>query len=734
MRICLVSHGFPPLERTGVENYTAALAAELAARGHTVEVFAPRVRAELPQLSLRREERDGYGVNWITTNVPPRDPEEALEVPGVAGRFGDFLDRERPQVVHFQHLVKLGIGLVDQARRRDIATVYTAHDYYAVCHRYTLLRPDLSRCEIVGDSMLCARCDLALGHLNGKEGLGDYQMGVLPEQLDEGEGDALRELLDEGEPEALGHSLDELDAVFDRRQELDGRRAQAYGALDRILAPTRFLASQLVRGGIDPDKVQVLPYGIDTSHVAGVPPVAPRADAPLRFGFLSGLSKHKGVHVLIEAFRRLREPAELAIWGYSSDEPYVERMRAAAAEAGAVWRGGFDRDELAGCLAETDVVVVPSIWVENQPIVIREAFAAGRPVIAPRLGALPESVNDGVDGLLYEPDDADALAAALARCVREEGLVAKLAAGIQPVHEVAGQCDELEPVYAEVGAERRLPRDDGLPASVRAFAERYDELRTLPTRTLYERALQGLEKLRAGFGGEPGGTSVEDLLRRALKSGSRVQTRLRDQRREADWMKETLDFEQQEVTWMRTVVADHEAAIRALEEERDWLRSVVQGKEQEVAWLSSELDKVRGEVLRAAGVGEQVGMHLKNTAELGLAALQAQEHVLGEEVRPLLEILERVTRENGETPPDAPRRRASDDPALLESLVQDVREGARRLMELENELAWRRSEMQGALVQSNRRLAKIFLARTGLGSRINRWRIEDARRAGEASE
>ena len=54
MRVCLVSHGFPPHERTGVEVYTAALAAELARQGHAVEVLAPRRAPDLPELSLSR--------------------------------------------------------------------------------------------------------------------------------------------------------------------------------------------------------------------------------------------------------------------------------------------------------------------------------------------------------------------------------------------------------------------------------------------------------------------------------------------------------------------------------------------------------------------------------------------------------------------------------------------------------------------------------------------------------
>jgi glycosyltransferase involved in cell wall biosynthesis len=184
MRICLVVHGFPPVERTGVENYTLGLAKALARAGHRVEVFVPRKDPLLADLALRREERGGYAVNWITNNHDPSGPREALMVPELVRAFRAFLERERPEIVHFQHLIKLGLELVDVARERGLPTAYTAHDYYPVCHRYTLLRPDLSRCDVRGDSRACARCDLAQAHLNAQPGLGDYQAGVLPSQLD----------------------------------------------------------------------------------------------------------------------------------------------------------------------------------------------------------------------------------------------------------------------------------------------------------------------------------------------------------------------------------------------------------------------------------------------------------------------------------------------------------------------------------------------------------------------
>jgi hypothetical protein len=109
MRICLVSHGFPPYERTGVENYTAALAASFARRGHQVEVFAPRAEPTLPEHSLRREGRGRFGVNWLTVNRAPNGPREMLLFPQARVAFAELLERERPEIVHFQHVFKLGV-------------------------------------------------------------------------------------------------------------------------------------------------------------------------------------------------------------------------------------------------------------------------------------------------------------------------------------------------------------------------------------------------------------------------------------------------------------------------------------------------------------------------------------------------------------------------------------------------------------------------------------------------
>ena len=640
MRICLVVHGFPPHELAGVEAYTLGLARALAARGERVDVLALCRDRGLPDRALRRQERDGFALHWLNSLRDPQDPAEALDPPGLAQRFGQFLDREQPEVVHFQHVVKLGLGLIEAALERRIPTLYTAHDYFPICHRITLLRPDLERCPTPGQPALCTRCDLALGWLNRQPDLGDYHMGVRPAQLAPEAAAGLAAIL-AAEPEAGPLPRAEWEAALVRRYDLDLRRAQVFGRLERILAPTRFLAQRLAAGGLDPARIRHLPYGIEVRGLNDLPAPDP-AGRPLVVGYVGSATKHKGVDVLLEAFALLQaEPGRrgrfrLELFGDSTDRAFVGQLERRARELGAGWNGAYDPSGLATVLAGLDLLVVPSIWVENQPLVIREAFAARRPVLASRVGALPESVRDGVDGLLFEPGDPADLARALARLLDEPGLFGRLVGGIAPVKTSAEQAAELlaeyrdlcagSPPRIELGWSRDLPHLTDL-------AQRHAELSSLPLRDLFAHSLAGLEGLRELFGLPARATP--ELLASAFGPRSRIQELLRDQGAELEHLRLALQGRQQaeghlerENRYLREELASRAAElagrarqveeldgekqrerlwldslIAALERERDWLREQVAGLERERQWLKDQLaglererDWLKGEV------------------------------------------------------------------------------------------------------------------------------------------
>src|SRR4029077_20120414 len=92
--------------------------------------------------------------------------------------------------------------------------------------------------------------------------------------------------------------------------------------------------------------------------------------------------------------------------------------------------GSVPHDRMPEHLNRLDVLVLPSVWLENSPLVIKEAFAAGLPVVTSDLGGMREKVRGEVDGLLFEPGNAPALAAQLRRLQSEPGLFERLRSGI----------------------------------------------------------------------------------------------------------------------------------------------------------------------------------------------------------------------------------------------------------------------------------------------------------------
>jgi glycosyltransferase involved in cell wall biosynthesis len=102
-----------------------------------------------------------------------------------------------------------------------------------------------------------------------------------------------------------------------------------------------------------------------------------------------------------------------------------------------------------------DVLVVPSLWLENSPFVVHEAFLAGVPVVAARIGGLADLVEHERNGLLYEATSAAALAAVLHRLVEEPGLLARLAAAVPVVKGIDEDAREWDARYVEALENRR---------------------------------------------------------------------------------------------------------------------------------------------------------------------------------------------------------------------------------------------------------------------------------------
>jgi len=461
MRVLHAIHDFLPRHQAGSEIYCFELCRALQARGLGVHVLCAEYDPAREHGLLAWRAHDGIGVTEVINNWVFAGFAESYASPLLGRRLGQVLDVVQPDVLHVHNLLNLSLELPALARERGVPVVATLHDYTLVCpsggQRVHLAEQHV--CHTI-DTERCSRC---------------FPQHALHAQLVFGRtvlarpgGRQAARLLDRARrrlPRALGtlrRAAAHAPAPALAAADVDRRLARAravFAAVDLFVAPSPALAEEYRRLGLLDEKLCVSDYGF--------PPLGPlprrrpeRRPGPLRVGFAGTLVWHKGVHVLIEAVRRLPpDGCELLIFGDPEVFPdYAADLRRRSAGLAVRFMGRFDRAAAPAAYAQMDVLAVPSLWPENSPLVIHEAFQAGLPVVGSRLGGTADLVAHGTSGLLYEAFSAADLAAALRRLIEEPGLRDRLAAGVPAVKSIDQDAREWEERYRRLAPRREAAR------------------------------------------------------------------------------------------------------------------------------------------------------------------------------------------------------------------------------------------------------------------------------------
>jgi len=410
MRILQVVHQYPPEKIGGTEIYTQNLSRALRNRGHEVIVFRRGETSARRRLGMRLGS-DGLKI-YTLYDVTPSNPLLAFlssyRNPFVDESFSEVLEEEVPDLVHFQHLKDLSGNLVTIAEERGLPIIVTLHDYWYICPNAQLVRPGGKTCR---GTIFHLECTICAGASLGQ--------GILT---------------------LFSPVLSLL--FFHRDRYLRSKLAK----VELFLSPSHFLKQRYVAQGFPEERIVPVENGVDVSRV--IPRKERDGVSPIRFGYLGSIAWQKGVHLLIEAFNPLSEGAELMIYGDLSVFPgYVQGLRELARNPAIHFRGYIPHQQVWQVLSEIDLLVVPSLWYENSPMVIREAFAAGVPVIASRIGALAEKVRDGVDGLHFAAGDAGDLRSKMTSLISNPDRLERLRGKIAPVKSIEENALEMERIY-----------------------------------------------------------------------------------------------------------------------------------------------------------------------------------------------------------------------------------------------------------------------------------------------
>jgi glycosyltransferase involved in cell wall biosynthesis len=234
-------------------------------------------------------------------------------------------------------------------------------------------------------------------------------------------------------------------AISQRRDFL----VQRINYIDQVVIPTQIMLSLLARNGLEKQRITFMPFGLNFDFMQG----SKRASRShiLRLGFIGSIAEHKGVHVLVEAMKKLaRRPVELKIYGEMDvSREYTQNLiKMSSGYPMIKFCGTFPNDKIGEIFSSMDALIVPSLWHENSPLVIYSAQAAGCPVVASNMAGISEIIEHEKNGLLFEAGDPSQLAAAIETLLNNGGLLQKLSNNAKRPLSIQDYVAKLTEIYS----------------------------------------------------------------------------------------------------------------------------------------------------------------------------------------------------------------------------------------------------------------------------------------------
>jgi glycosyltransferase involved in cell wall biosynthesis len=376
--------------RGGTERYCLDVSRLLRQNGHTVIPFSMAHERNLDS-EYARYFVDEISLERATGRRRPlanlRAAGRAIYSPQARHRLAQLIDDERPDLAYLHNIHhQISLSILPLLKEKGIPIVWRLHDYSLFCPN-SLFYSQGSVCELCGGGryhhIVRRRC----------------RRGSRAASL----------------VACLGSYLD--------------RWLRLAGHVDLFIAPSRFLRDKMVQHGLDAQRLVVQPNFIPPDLVDPAPsPASPGEEAADGEGYLlyfGRLSAEKGVGTLIQAVARLPD-RDLVIAGDGPRRRDLEGLASRLAGRRIRFTGHQAPEALRATLRRAGLVIVPSEWYENCPYTILEAFAAGKPVVASRIGGIAELVQHGQDGLLFEAGNAGEMADCIGALADDGGLRRRL--------------------------------------------------------------------------------------------------------------------------------------------------------------------------------------------------------------------------------------------------------------------------------------------------------------------
>lgn len=363
MKILYIIHQFYPMHHTGTEKFLLNLSSSIQRWGHNVKVITYSFYKDSfysqskGNILLHEFLYKGIPVIAYKYKQMPRDMDYALDSIELSHVADEIIQREKPDLLHVAHPIRTA-EFINAAIRYGIPYLVTLTDFWLLCPKSILY---------TSQGTLCAG---------------------------PAKGESCRTFCPEYQYDSIVHRLEQSDKLLSNARS--------------VIAPSRFLGG-IFQNEFTNLKLKHIPYGIDYKWIRRNSKYYCEDDE-LKLTYAGQLAYHKGIHILIEAFKRLlAKKIKLNIYGSGLSDQEASFKEMSANDPRIEFCGVYNETQVGEILKNSDVIVIPSTWHENNTIVMREALACNVPVVVSDAGGMTEIVKDGVNGFVFSMGDPDHL-------------------------------------------------------------------------------------------------------------------------------------------------------------------------------------------------------------------------------------------------------------------------------------------------------------------------------------
>ncbi|MDD1711071.1 MAG: glycosyltransferase family 4 protein [Methanoregulaceae archaeon] len=383
MKIMLAVHQFFPYHYTGTERVVLNLSRQLQRMGHDVIVLTYAIDSAeglypRGEFLAGKYSFQGIPVIAVRHREPPEDLDFIFRDEGMQALLESVIEDERVDIIHVCHPMRVG-SIIPAAIARSIPVIVTLTDFWLLCPKFIAVTRGGIPCDGPRGGKRCAE--------ECYEPSWKYR---------------LRE----------------------RLQEIERVKNQ----VSAFVSPTEFLKA--IFEGNRYRSLYRIPFGLDYQDVR-ITEKKYNDESAVVFGYLSTPVRHKGAHILVDAFLRANmQNTSLKLFGDGrADREYYENLRSASnGDPRVEFCGRYRHEDLPSILGSLDVVVIPSLWWENSPLVLLTALACGVPAIVSDLGGLTEYVQNDLNGYAFKAGDVNALAAVIRKIASSPSTLQELRA------------------------------------------------------------------------------------------------------------------------------------------------------------------------------------------------------------------------------------------------------------------------------------------------------------------